>query len=328
MNGRIYDPLLGRFLSADQVIQAPLTVQGYNRYIYVNNNPLTLTDPTGYTWWKPWTWFGGGADDDNEQELDDNSINPNPIITLSNGNTAQEGVDGSVTITRTDGTSRTYTRDDLDIIESDTGCVVDLEQANNLEEEVILRGNFKKHWNLLEAVSMEVDDPREGDTRVKYSVLWMPLRTYHQNEEEIKDSIESAKRASHIIQNLGSFQAAGETLTAYAVAKSLSSVLNAAAPATVDQVLGGTTNGIDQAYDAVQRLLINELNKGPFSLKVVINRVEIFYNGEYHNLNNLGYLSQKELSPTSESLTMKQGLLNAANYAESVLLQAFDDNFK
>ena len=48
MNGRIYDPLLGRMLSADLVIQHPKSLQSYNRYSYVSNNPLTLTDPTGW----------------------------------------------------------------------------------------------------------------------------------------------------------------------------------------------------------------------------------------------------------------------------------------
>ncbi|GGE96299.1 hypothetical protein GCM10008027_21670 [Pseudoalteromonas gelatinilytica] len=48
MNGRIYDPTLGRFLQADPFIQAPLYSQSYNRYSYVINNPLSYTDPTGY----------------------------------------------------------------------------------------------------------------------------------------------------------------------------------------------------------------------------------------------------------------------------------------
>jgi len=49
MNGRIYDPQIGRFLSADPVIQAPNNLQSYNRYSYCMNNPLTYTDPTGYS---------------------------------------------------------------------------------------------------------------------------------------------------------------------------------------------------------------------------------------------------------------------------------------
>jgi len=48
MNGRIYDPTLGRFLQADPFIQAPKNSQNYNRYSYVLNNPLSYTDPSGY----------------------------------------------------------------------------------------------------------------------------------------------------------------------------------------------------------------------------------------------------------------------------------------
>jgi hypothetical protein len=48
MNGRIYDPLLGRFQSADAVVQFPGSLQSYNRYSYVENNPLSLVDPSGF----------------------------------------------------------------------------------------------------------------------------------------------------------------------------------------------------------------------------------------------------------------------------------------
>jgi hypothetical protein len=48
MNGRIYDPLLGRFLSADLMVENVASLQSYNRYSYVRNNPLTFTDPTGF----------------------------------------------------------------------------------------------------------------------------------------------------------------------------------------------------------------------------------------------------------------------------------------
>ena len=52
MNGRIYDPTLGRFLQADPHIQAPKNSQSYNRYSYVLNNPLSFTDPSGYSFSK------------------------------------------------------------------------------------------------------------------------------------------------------------------------------------------------------------------------------------------------------------------------------------
>lgn len=47
-NARLYDPVLGRFISADTFVQSPLNLQSYNRYSYVWNNPLSFTDPTGH----------------------------------------------------------------------------------------------------------------------------------------------------------------------------------------------------------------------------------------------------------------------------------------
>ena len=52
MNGRIYDPEIGKFLSADPTLQFPESTQGYNRYAYAGNNPLTFTDPSGFSFWK------------------------------------------------------------------------------------------------------------------------------------------------------------------------------------------------------------------------------------------------------------------------------------
>ncbi|MFC3122512.1 RHS repeat domain-containing protein [Agaribacter flavus] len=54
MNGRIYDPTLGRFLQADPFIQALSNSQNYNRYSYVLNNPMSYTDPSGYFFKKLW----------------------------------------------------------------------------------------------------------------------------------------------------------------------------------------------------------------------------------------------------------------------------------
>jgi len=48
MNGRVYDPIIGRFLSPDPYIQAPYFAQNFDRYSYVWNNPLKYVDPSGY----------------------------------------------------------------------------------------------------------------------------------------------------------------------------------------------------------------------------------------------------------------------------------------
>jgi RHS repeat-associated protein len=47
MNGRLYDPLVGRFLNVDPYVQMPDYTQNFNRYSYCLNNPLTYNDPSG-----------------------------------------------------------------------------------------------------------------------------------------------------------------------------------------------------------------------------------------------------------------------------------------
>ena len=54
MNGRVYDPILGRFLSPDPFVQASDLSRNFNRYSYCLNNPLIYTDPGGENWWKWW----------------------------------------------------------------------------------------------------------------------------------------------------------------------------------------------------------------------------------------------------------------------------------
>ncbi len=48
MNGRVYDPIIARFTSADPNIFHPFNTQNFNRYSYVMNNPLKYIDPSGY----------------------------------------------------------------------------------------------------------------------------------------------------------------------------------------------------------------------------------------------------------------------------------------
>ncbi|MDX2188243.1 MAG: RHS repeat-associated core domain-containing protein [Bacteroidota bacterium] len=47
MNGRIYDPKLGRFLQSDPYVAPADNAQAYNAYAYVYNNPVKYTDATG-----------------------------------------------------------------------------------------------------------------------------------------------------------------------------------------------------------------------------------------------------------------------------------------
>lgn len=47
MGGRMYDPVVARFLSCDNFVQEPTNSQNFNRYSYCLNNPLKYTDPDG-----------------------------------------------------------------------------------------------------------------------------------------------------------------------------------------------------------------------------------------------------------------------------------------
>ena len=46
-NARLYDPVTGRFLAPDPLIQDPASTQNFNRYSYCLNNPLKYTDESG-----------------------------------------------------------------------------------------------------------------------------------------------------------------------------------------------------------------------------------------------------------------------------------------
>ena len=66
-NARLYDPVIGRFISADSIIPEPYDPQLLNRYSYVRNNPLIYVDPSGHR-------LGNGYDYD-EHDFDDNPGN-------------------------------------------------------------------------------------------------------------------------------------------------------------------------------------------------------------------------------------------------------------
>jgi RHS repeat-associated protein len=59
MNGRVYDPLIGRMMSADPIVPNPYDLLSFNRYSYTRNNPLNRTDPSG---------FDDGSDSDSDSD--------------------------------------------------------------------------------------------------------------------------------------------------------------------------------------------------------------------------------------------------------------------
>jgi RHS repeat-associated protein len=91
MNGRLYDPVVARFLSADPYIQDPSFTQNLNRYSYCLNNPLRYNDPSGEFWNWPMVWFGnwliGGMDRwINQKQSFKQAFSPtkNPIVFSTN----------------------------------------------------------------------------------------------------------------------------------------------------------------------------------------------------------------------------------------------------
>ena len=63
MNGRLYDPVIGRFFSPDKYVANSSFTQDFNRYSYARNCPLMYTDPSGeFFWFFPtisWSREGG-----------------------------------------------------------------------------------------------------------------------------------------------------------------------------------------------------------------------------------------------------------------------------
>jgi len=50
LRARYYSPYLNRFISPDTIIPNPTQSQSWNRYLYVGNNPVNRTDPSGRCW--------------------------------------------------------------------------------------------------------------------------------------------------------------------------------------------------------------------------------------------------------------------------------------
>lgn len=61
MNARLYDPLIGRFLSPDPYVQEAWNSQNYNRYSYCLNNPLVYKDENGEVFFMLKLWAAAAS---------------------------------------------------------------------------------------------------------------------------------------------------------------------------------------------------------------------------------------------------------------------------
>jgi RHS repeat-associated protein len=57
-NARYYDSELGRFTSADTIVPQPGNPSSFDRYSYVNNNPIHNIDPSGHRACSGWDEYG------------------------------------------------------------------------------------------------------------------------------------------------------------------------------------------------------------------------------------------------------------------------------
>ncbi len=99
---RMYENRFGRFTAVDPLLASGKSAnpQTFNRFIYVGNNPINITDPLGLDWYRrksstegrewDYQWFDGKADDgwsavdfgpvdNNYYALDDAYLGKNPL---------------------------------------------------------------------------------------------------------------------------------------------------------------------------------------------------------------------------------------------------------
>ena len=81
-DARLYDPIVGRFASADSLIPSFLKSQSFNRYSYCVNNPLKYTDPSGHNYGSIGPGgeidFGGETANGNPSDAPDNAPKDSP----------------------------------------------------------------------------------------------------------------------------------------------------------------------------------------------------------------------------------------------------------
>ncbi len=142
MNARMYDPVLGRFLSADTLIPDPNDLQSFNRYSYVRNKPLKVTDPTGMD----------DDQDSNSQDYESGSEEDGIEGSYENGDPEGWGLNESTQNTDTT-INRTETAEVSDAISP---------TESSLETTISFTWSSDEGFNI--SIAPEPNDPNESDT--------------------------------------------------------------------------------------------------------------------------------------------------------------------
>jgi RHS repeat-associated protein len=108
MNGRVEDSITGRMLSADPHVPDRTNPQSFNRYTYAYNNPMTLTDPSGFCTpaWACKHDAGSGA-----SWAARHGLSSDPFNGVGDGTASAQGIQGTDE-TLGDGAGTTYLGDD------------------------------------------------------------------------------------------------------------------------------------------------------------------------------------------------------------------------
>jgi RHS repeat-associated protein len=116
MNGRIYDPVIGKMMSADPTVPNPIDQQAYNRYAYVGNSPLSFTDPTGFINYDPRDKSDGpegGRSVGRDDRDNDGAVRAEVAHALGYGSSVGDAVGGSGGTAVVAGTAGTATAEIL-----------------------------------------------------------------------------------------------------------------------------------------------------------------------------------------------------------------------
>ncbi len=166
-NARIYDPQIGRFMVADDIVPNVYDGQALNRYTYVGNRPLTLTDPTGHMA-NVTVWDDGRVDIDLPIYFQNETSNPNAVAaavsSIEAAWTKPVGQQYNVTTTVTQMTAAEFDKasfgNEVTITDTPTPTTTENGKVYSNGGHSYVIGDFEGHWTTMDTEGTPM--PEEG----------------------------------------------------------------------------------------------------------------------------------------------------------------------